>query len=273
MGLFTEDMDTERELSIERALRSALALGEGFEVVYQPIYDADGAKFSLAEALLRLRDPLLGNVPPSEFIPVAERTGLICEIGYFVVETACAFIKRQENSFGSVSVNASAVQFLKPDFADRVLEIAERHKINESQLMIELTESMSCERRSVIESNMLKLKSGGICVALDDFGTGYADIQTMLLLPISAIKIDKEYVQRINENCAQLLIRSLVGLARSMGLQVIAEGVETHEQRRLLWECGCDMLQGYLFSRPICAADCERLNTRQSESGVRAITF
>jgi EAL domain-containing protein (putative c-di-GMP-specific phosphodiesterase class I) len=239
---------------LERGLHQALNQNE-FQLYYQVQVNSTGLAFG-AEALIRWIHPQKGLISPIEFISLAEETGLILSIGRWVLETACMQLKSWEADSITrgltISVNVSAKQFNQPDFVAQVQTTVQRYAINPTLLKLELTESMLADDigRSII--NMVALQAIGVRFELDDFGTGYSSLQYLKQLPISQLKIDQSFVHDIaNESSDQAIVQTIVAMAKSLNLDVIAEGVETQEQQQLLMENGCLRFQGYLFGRPM----------------------
>lgn len=244
---------TER-VSFERTLNKALELQQ-LQLYYQVQVDHLGQPLG-AEALIRWQHPELGLVSPSQFIPLAEETGLIIPIGQWVLETACRQIQAwQQNSFTrnfALSVNVSAKQFHQPDFVALVYAAVRRYDINPMQLKLEITESMLLERVDEIIFSMQALKTIGVQFSLDDFGTGYSSLQYLKRLPLYQLKIDQSFVHDIALDVSdQAIVRTIIAMSQSLELDVIAEGVETEEQRLLLLSNHCKRYQGYLFGRPM----------------------
>jgi EAL domain-containing protein (putative c-di-GMP-specific phosphodiesterase class I) len=209
-----------------------------------------------AEALIRWQHPKLGLVSPMHFIPLAEETGLILPIGQWILETACAQLKLWEQNENtkelSISVNISPKQFNQADFVIQVQTIVSRHAINPILLKLELTESMLVHNVENIIITMLALEAIGVRFELDDFGTGYSSLQYLKQLPISQLKIDQSFVRDIAHDISdQAIVSTIIAMAKSLNLAVIAEGVETQEQQQLLLEGGCSRFQGYLFGKPL----------------------
>ncbi|MGV7206539.1 EAL domain-containing protein [Oxalobacteraceae bacterium A2-2] len=244
--------------TLEADLRYALVRRE-LVLHYQPVVDAHGRTLG-AEALLRWQHPRRGLVLPGEFIPQAEKSGLIIEIGVWVIETACQQLVRWAQAPHTraltVAVNVSARQFRHPAFAEHVLQIVERSGANPHLLKLELTESMLLADVEDIIAKMAQLKARGVGFSLDDFGTGYSSLSYLKRLPIDQLKIDRSFVQdMLVTPHASTIVRSIVSLAHSMGLSVVAEGVESCEQWDSLRQIGCTALQGYLFGRAVPAQD------------------
>jgi diguanylate cyclase (GGDEF)-like protein len=240
--------------TLESDLRFALVRRE-LMLYYQPVVDPD-ARVTGVEALLRWQHPRRGLVMPGEFIPQAEKSGLIIEIGDWVLETACLQLVRWANSSQTaaltIAVNVSARQFRQPAYAERVLQIIERSGADASLLKLELTESMLLSDVEDIIAKMTLLKACGVGFSLDDFGTGYSSLSYLQRLPIDQLKIDRSFVQdMLHTPHASTIVRSIVTLAHSMGLSVVAEGVENREQWSWLRQIGCASLQGYLFGQAV----------------------
>jgi diguanylate cyclase (GGDEF)-like protein/PAS domain S-box-containing protein len=240
--------------NLENVLRKALANGQ-FRLFFQPQVD-DAHRIVGAEALIRWQHPERGLVSPLEFIPVAEETGMILPIGQWVLETACAQLKIWERSLHSkdiaLSVNVSAKQLHQADFVSQIEAALHRYAINPSRLKLELTESMLQDSVEDTISTMMALKQLGISFSLDDFGTGYSSLQYIKRLPLDQLKIDRSFVSDIVTDVGDKAITTtIVAMAHSLGMTVIAEGVETSAQRQLLLDLGCTQFQGYLFGKPV----------------------
>ncbi|AEP28351.1 diguanylate cyclase/phosphodiesterase with PAS/PAC and GAF sensor(s) [Glaciecola nitratireducens FR1064] len=235
-------------------LRTAIQRNQ-FQLYYQVQVDDKGSPLG-AEALIRWLHPSRDLVSPGDFIPIAEESDLILSIGLWVLDAACAQLKRWEKnplkSALTLSVNISAKQFHQPHFVEQVLTAIKRHNINPNRLRLELTESMLVKDIDSIIASMTKLASIGIRFELDDFGTGYSSLQLLKKLPIDRLKIDQSFVRDIvHDSSDQAIVRTVIAMAESLGLGVIAEGVETKEQWLRLQKKGCKRYQGYLFSKPI----------------------
>jgi len=209
-----------------------------------------------AEVLLRWLHPIRGIVSPADFIPLAEETGLILPIGKWVLETACAQLEAWNNNKLtrelSLSVNVSAKQFHQTDFVAQVEDTVRGYEFNPCKLKLELTESMLSENIDYIINSMSRLRQIGIQFSLDDFGTGYSSLQYLKKLPINQLKIDQSFVHDITfDEQDRSIVRTIIAMAHSMDLEVIAEGVETEDQKQRLLHKGCNQFQGYLFGRPV----------------------
>jgi len=208
------------------------------------------------EALLRWRHPNREMVPPAHFIPTAEETSLIVPIGRWVLEQACAqlaaWARSPQRSHLSIAVNVSVRQFRDPDFVDQVMTAIANSGIAPHKLKLELTESLLADGIEVTVAKMGSLKAMGVTLSLDDFGMGYSSLSYLKRLPLDQLKIDREFVKDILTDANDAAIaRTIIGLAQSLGLGVIAEGVETQAQRAFLAQQGCYEYQGYLFCKPL----------------------
>lgn len=239
---------------MQQELRKAIEQNQ-FELHYQIQVDATGQAIG-AEALIRWHHPERGMISPFHFIPIAEQTGLILPIGQWVLETACAQIKSwQHNPLTSnlvISINVSATQFHQENYIVQVLETIQRHAINPAQLKLELTESMLVENIDEIITKMKALNQAGIRFSLDDFGTGYSSLRYLKMLPIDELKIDQSFVRDIGQGISDReIVTTIISMAQGLNIGIIAEGVETEEQRQFLFERGCMRYQGYLFGKPV----------------------
>ncbi len=243
-----------REIELEWALRHALAAGE-FTLKYQPQVELRQGKVQGVEALLRWRSATLGNVPPTEFIPIAEQSGQIVAIGEWVLRTACMqAVAWKREGFGGlrVHVNVSAVQLARDDLADRIQAILLETGADPGQLGVEVTESMLSDDAEKTARALGALRAIGMEIALDDFGTGYSNLSTLRALPIDVIKIDRSYVHDVLAAPAEVsMTRAVITLAHSLQMRVLAEGVETESQLALLRANHCDAIQGFYFSEAV----------------------
>lgn len=240
--------------AMESELRTALKKQQ-FQLHYQVQVDDSGRPFG-AEALIRWHHPQRGLITPVHFIPMAEETGLILAIGDWVLETACAQIKlwQQDSAHNNLalSVNVSAKQFRQKNFVSQVKAAVRHHSVNPALLKLELTESMLLEDVEDTVATMNALKEIGVQFSLDDFGTGYSSLQYLKRLPLNQLKIDQSFVRDIAiDSSDQAIVKTIIAMAQTLNLQVIAEGVETEEQRQLLIDNGCTNFQGYLFGKPM----------------------
>lgn len=253
---------------LEGELRKAIEDGQ-FELHYQPQVERDG-RVTGAEALIRWHHPERGLIPPCQFIPLAEENGMITDIGGWVLETACARLAewrgKPATAHLSVAINVSARQFNQDGFVSQVRELIRRHGVDPAKLKLELTESMLLDDIDAMIEKMNALREIGVGLELDDFGTGYSSLQYLKRLPIEQLKIDQSFVRElVNDDNDKAIVRTIISMADSLNLGVIAEGVETEEQRRYLESQGCGHYQGYLFGRPGPATDIEAyLNRNQA---------
>jgi diguanylate cyclase (GGDEF)-like protein/PAS domain S-box-containing protein len=250
----------EARAQLESELRLALPQGQ-FELHYQPQVDAAGRVVG-AEALLRWHHPQRGLVAPGQFIPFAEESGLIVPIGYWVLETACARLAAWADRPGAghvyLSVNVSARQFRQPDFVSQLKGLLERSRIDPGRLKLELTESLVVDNSAEAIAKMNAVKSLGVGFAMDDFGTGYSSLAYLKSLPLDQLKIDQSFVRDLATDPSDaVIVQTIIGMALNLGLDVVAEGVETVEQRAFLLQHGCTGFQGYLFGRPVPAGEFE----------------
>jgi diguanylate cyclase (GGDEF)-like protein len=247
------DAISERVL-LEKHLRTALDNNE-FVLHYQPQLDIATNKVSGLEALIRWNSPELGFVSPLKFISIAEDTHLIIPIGEWVLKNACLFIRKlHQQGYSDIlmSVNISMLQLIQDDFADKVMEILDELKLDPKYLELEITESILMESYEAIAEKLKLLKGKGVRIALDDFGKGYSSLNYLKQLPISTLKIDKSFVDTISaDDKNKSLTDLIVTIGITMGLCVVAEGVETQEQLDYLVEHKCSKIQGYFFSRPV----------------------
>ncbi len=262
LRFFDPDMQqaVNRRALLETELHNGLRRAQ-FLLLYQPQVDSQG-RVTGAEALVRWQHPVQGMVPPSEFIPLAEESGLILPLGHWVMETALRQQARwqQDPQFAqlSLAINVSARQFLQDDFVAQVLALVQQTGANPAQIKLELTESLLLDNVDSVIATMRALKAHGLGFSLDDFGTGYSSLSYLKRLPLDQIKIDQGFVRDVLLDASDAAIaRSIIALAGSLGLAVIAEGVETTAHYQFLLAHGCQAFQGYLFGRPLTLEDFE----------------
>ncbi|NYE59216.1 diguanylate cyclase (GGDEF)-like protein/PAS domain S-box-containing protein [Duganella sp. 1224] len=256
---YSEEMNqrAKEHLRIESELRQALQNHE-LQLYYQPKVSLRSGRIVGAEALLRWRHPVRGLVSPGVFIPVAEETGLILDLGEWVLEEACRQVREWRDAnmiIPPIAVNLSARQF-DADLPRRVAAVLERHQVQPDQINLEITESLLVRGTDKVIAIMNQLVAMGMALALDDFGTGYSSLAYLKKFPISTLKIDRSFVIGLpyeENDCA--IARAIVTMAQQLRQEIVAEGVETAEQMAFLRELGCDQLQGYLFSQPVPAAE------------------
>ncbi|HMC14885.1 MAG TPA: GGDEF domain-containing phosphodiesterase, partial [Albitalea sp.] len=249
-----QDNAAERK-ELLRDLRQAVENQE-LELFYQPKIDARSGQVTAAEALLRWHHPTRGTILPSVFIPLAERHGLICALGNWVIEDACrqARVWRERGLKMRLAINLSVFQMRQNDLVERIQAALKRHGVNPSRLTCEITESVAMEDTQVTQRTFERLGLAGIHLSIDDFGTGYSSLSYLRRLPATELKIDRSFVMDLEASSdARAIVDAVLKLAHAIGLKVVAEGVETVKQRDILLELGCDEFQGYLFARPMSA--------------------
>ncbi len=252
------DLQMQVAIAERTALESMLRTGvneQQFALFYQPQVNGDNAVIG-AEALLRWLHPEEGLIPPDRFIPLAEETGLILPIGQWVIEAACETIRQwSESPLRShmvLAVNVSARQFRQPDFVEKVQAALTDSGAMATRLKLELTESLVLEDIEDAIKKMRALKRIGIGFSMDDFGTGYSSLSYLTKLPLDQIKIDQSFVRNLPDNANDaVIVQTIISMTKGLGMFVIAEGVETDEQRQFLGDNGCSTYQGYLFSKPV----------------------
>ena len=239
----------------EQELRSALT-GAALTVHYQPVVDTDTGRITSFEALARWPHPTRGLVPPDTFIPLAEDSGLMIDLGGAVLLEACLQAQRWHLRFPQlepkISVNVSRLQLAHPQFPRRVRDTLALARLDPSALILEVTESVLAGESSLIIKALEDLRRSGVRVAIDDFGTGYSSFAALADLPIDILKIDKRFIDNITRTDEGLgFVTAIMQLAQTLNLETVAEGVEHPEQRDALAALGCTYIQGYLFSRPL----------------------
>ncbi|QLE55998.1 EAL domain-containing protein [Nostoc sp. TCL26-01] len=245
-----------KALEMENDLRRAIERQE-FLVYYQPIISLKTGKISGFEALVRWQHPTNGLISPIDFIPVAEETGLINAINTWVLQSACQQLRIWKSHPATptnltINVNLSAKLFLQPNFIEQIDQIIADTQVNPASLELEITESVIMENNNEINIILQQLKARKIKLIMDDFGTGYSSLSYLHIFPFNALKIDKSFVKRMQDNQENMgLVPAMIGIAASMGMTAIAEGVETQEQLEQLKSLKCDFAQGFLFSKPI----------------------
>ncbi len=247
-------MVIDERMQLEKNLRDALYKGE-FRLYYQPQVDPRTGKVGGFEALLRWVSPELGMVSPFKFIRITEETGMIVQLGAWVLEQACSFVKSLQLITGAnflVSVNVSIIQLMQDNFVQQVLAILDKYQVNPEFIELEITESVLIESFDTIYQKLNALRENRIRIALDDFGKGYSSLNYLCQLPISTLKIDKIFIDNIMDvNKERIITGDIVAIGHKIGLAVVAEGVETREQVDYLLNYGCDKIQGYFYSKPI----------------------
>ncbi|WDR04109.1 bifunctional diguanylate cyclase/phosphodiesterase [Devosia algicola] len=238
------------ERTIEAELREALRTTDQLSVHFQPLVAQKTRKIVGAEALARWHHPKFGSISPVKFIPVAENSGLIEDLGDFVLRKSCAL--GAEVPGRTIAVNISTTQLRNPGFAARVFDLLYETGMRATDLELEITESILLDDEHVSAQNLRTLRSSGIHIALDDFGTGYSSLSYLRRYPVDRIKIDRSFVSQLSDGHDSVaIVQAIITLAHAMNIQVTAEGVETEEQADILGRLGNNTLQGYLFSRPV----------------------
>jgi diguanylate cyclase (GGDEF)-like protein/PAS domain S-box-containing protein len=234
-------------------LREAIAEKQ-FTLAYQPVVNLDPFQVVGLEALLRWQHPTLGEVPPLDFVPLAEESGVIVQIGRWVLAEACFYASRLREVLGrdlEIAVNVSVRQLQHPDFVEHVEDALRRSDLPPHLLTLELTESVLVASGERAEQQLLTLKESGVKLALDDFGTGYASLAYLQRLPVDVVKIDRSFTARIDTGADDLaLLEGIVGLGKALGLQLVAEGIERDAQQGIVQGLGCHGAQGFFFGRP-----------------------
>ncbi|MCP5171418.1 MAG: EAL domain-containing protein [Pseudomonadales bacterium] len=254
--LFSEKMAERlsRNLWLESELRRSIDKDQ-LDLFYQPKFSADGKQLVGAEALLRWHHPEIGLISPEEFIPIAERSSLITDIAYWVMNSCCYQInvwKEQGVCVPPIAINLSARELEDPDFLNDIVVIPERYNIAPGALQIELTERTVAKQDSFIVNALNRLTSAGFSIAIDDFGTGYSSLKNLQQMPISLLKIDRSFVINVPEDKGNSSItETIVRLGEKMAVDVLAEGVETEAEAAFLQEIGCQYIQGFLYSKPL----------------------
>jgi diguanylate cyclase (GGDEF)-like protein len=257
------DQRLEAEAERKRVVASSLVgAGERGELTlaYQPMVRGGDESLHGAEALLRWEHPELGAVSPAELVAVAEETGMIVEVGRWVLETACAQLSswRERGLTMQVSVNVSARQFMEEGFVEEVQALLDKHELVGELLDLELTESLLVLDRSGVAATLERLRALGVSLSVDDFGTGYSSLAHLQKFPVNRVKIDQAFVADLSTKTSKTsLVPAIVAMATALGLETVAEGVETRQDQVVLEALGCTYLQGYLFSKPLAVGDFE----------------
>jgi len=256
---YTHDIDDRirNRLLLRQSLHAAIDNQE-FVIHYQPILDLRSGAIIAAEALLRWDHPALGRQPPAEFIPLAEESGLIVPLGAWVLKTSMTQIREWRAAFGirKIAVNVSGVQFEQADFVETIESLLRETGATPDMIELELTESMLVDCSRDMLERMNALRRLGLTLAIDDFGTGYSSLKYLSKLPVDKLKIDQSFVRQMSDDSSDAtIVRTIVALGKGLNLEVFAEGVETAAQQQFLVAQGCRSGQGYLFSRPVPAAD------------------
>jgi len=241
-------------LEIEHDLMQALGNGKELTVAYQPTVCNRSEILIGVEALVRWNHPRLGPLSPVQFIPMAEESDLIFELGDWVLRQACLALRTLVGL--TLAINVSPIQLRDPNLADRILEILAQSKFDATRLELEITESAILNASTVAKETLRRLRKQGIRIALDDFGTGYSSLDHLSQLEVDKIKIDRSFIMHmVQSEAAAAIVQAVTQLGRTLNLAITAEGVETREQRDYLAATSCTELQGFLFSRPMSALE------------------
>ena len=251
---FEDLKEVKREMDVERALRSAIE-NHSFEVYYQPIWSMKQNRFTCAEALVRLTDPVLGSISPGEFIPIAEKNSLIAEIGNQVLEGVCYFVKDnnpEQYGVDYIEVNLSVYQLMSKNLLSVLNDLLWDHHIRNSYINLEVTESAAIGENELFFSKLNELVQSGFTFSLDDYGTGYSNLSRIMQIPFLNIKIDKSLLwDASSSRVSKIILEDTITTLHKLGLHIIMEGVETKDQVEYLDRLGCDYIQGYYFSKPV----------------------
>lgn len=260
-----------KRLQLETDLRKAI-LNDEFIVHYQPIVDLATETVIGVEALLRWQHPHLGMIPPDQFIPIAEETGLILKLGRWVLEAACQQLYEWQqhhlvNSTFSMSVNVSAHQFAQADYVQQIDDVLAKTQLAPQCLKLEMTETVIMQNNMLAATVIQQLHDRQVQLSIDDFGTGYSSLNYLHAFPLDYLKIDRSFIQRLRQGKNSLgLVTAIVQIAKTMGMNLVAEGIETEEQLTQLRQLGCHLGQGYLFSKPLPADEIPALLTMMPSS-------
>lgn len=254
-------MPSKRLLTIEAELKSAVENSE-LKLVYQPIVDLRSMRVAGFEALIRWEHPLLGTLAPCEFIPLAEEVGMMRMLGTWILSEACRQAKEWQELFGSsivVSINLSALQLRNLAFLPDFSHVLGSTGVDSTRLTMEITESALMEDEAATKQNLDGLRRLGVSVAIDDFGVGYSSLSYLRRFDVQILKIDHSFVRDAGDPRTVSIIRSIVALGHSLGMTVVAEGIETEDQMRVLASAGCDLGQGFLFQKPMEVKEANKL--------------
>ncbi|MBR1861030.1 MAG: bifunctional diguanylate cyclase/phosphodiesterase [Lachnospiraceae bacterium] len=254
-------------VSLENKLSDAV-MHHRFEVYFQPQYHADSQKLRGMEALLRWKDEEKGFIPPSVFIPIAEKNGAIIPIGNYVLERSIKQYAEWKEKYDldfTMSINISAVQYKRDDFVENVIELIKRYNVDPQYIELEITESILIDDFEAVTKKLRELRDFGLKISMDDFGTGYSSLSYLMRMPIDTLKIDKSFVDSVlSDNSTRIILDSILDMSQNMGFESIAEGVESENQYNYLFGKGCDVIQGFYLGKPQPAGEI----TKMLEDGV-----
>ena len=256
--LIQNDQHTKEGFLYEQEVKKYMATAierDLFEVYYQPLYDLKEKRYRTMEALSRLRHPSLGMISPEVFIGIAEKHGQITKLGYLQFRKVCKFIKEHPQimeKIESIKYNLSPLELLKPGYSKKLLRTIEEFDISFSYFQFEITETVATEYSEALYQTIADFRKSGIQICLDDFGSGYANLNTVLKLPFSTIKLDRSLLNGIcYDDQIALLYKNIVAVMQNLGHKVVAEGVETQKEIDLLKQWGVDLVQGYYYTKPL----------------------
>ena len=259
--IYLSEIASSRDFQIHHQIDHIIQEGiknSSFEMYYQPIYKISTRQFVSAEALIRLKDDMLGYVSPAVFIPAAEKSGAIHQIGDFVLEDVISFISKSNfESLGLeyIELNLSVAQCIESNLSEKIMELLERYTVKPQQINLEITETSQNINYEIIEKNINKLADKGVSFSLDDYGTGYSNILRITKLPLNLIKLDKSFVDDLEKPGMKTVISETIAMLKKMNKQILIEGVETYEDFDYFRNVGCDYIQGYYFSKPLSKVD------------------
>lgn len=249
-------------VNLENKLSDAV-LNNRFEVYFQPQYHADNQSLRGFEALIRWKDDEKGFIPPSEFIPIAEKNGAIIPIGNYVLDRSIRQYAIWRDMYGvdfTMSINISAVQYKREDFVDNVINVIKKYDVNPQNIELEITESILIDDFELVTNKLKVLRDFGIKISLDDFGTGYSSLSYLMRMPIDTLKIDKTFVDSVlSDNSTRIILDSILNMSHNMGFESIAEGVESENQYNYLNDKGCNVIQGFLLGKPLPAQEIQKV--------------
>lgn len=259
--IYLDEISASRDFQIHYRIDQIISkaiIHQKFEMFYQPIYDIKTRKFISAEALIRLKDDEMGSIPPGIFIPAAEKSGAIHQIGEFVLEDVIRFISSQDfiqSGLEYIEMNLSIAQCLESNLTDKVMKFLDTYKVDPSNINLEITETAQLVDHELIEKNINALVQNGVSFSLDDYGTGYSNIWRIAKLPLEIIKMDKSFVDDLEKPGMKTVITETVSMLKKMNKKILIEGVETYEEYDYFRNIGCDYVQGYYFSKPLAKKD------------------
>jgi EAL domain-containing protein (putative c-di-GMP-specific phosphodiesterase class I) len=253
VGLLPEER---RRIMVESAVKDSLETQAGFTLYFQPIYSVSAKKFTSAEVLLRFKHETMGKISPAEFIPVAEKLGLIFAIDQMVVEKACVFIKKNpqlfNNDFNHININLSAAEFINTELPGKLVDIVKAHGVDPQKIVFEITETVASASHNVLINCMHKMNAEGFRFALDDFGTGHANIIQVVNLPFYSVKLDRELLDSgFRKNDSMVIFEDTLNMFKRLGLKTVAEGVMTEEQAVYITSLKADYIQGFYYAMPM----------------------